>query len=187
MMNAFRLVAALVVIASPAGAREVAGVKVPDTVTVEGKPLKLNGAGIRKKFVIKVYVGALFVEAASTDPNAIIGSDQIKSVHLYFLRDVGREKILEAFREGFEKNSAPPKLAALNASLQQAASAIQDLKEGAEFVVTYLPGKGTTLGTKGGKEVTVAGKDFADALFRNWIGTYPADDDLKEQMLAGGK
>ena len=42
-------------------AREVAGVTLPDTVSVEGKTLKLNGAGLRTKVVFKVYVAGLYL------------------------------------------------------------------------------------------------------------------------------
>jgi hypothetical protein len=186
-MNHWKSLAALAAVgllAAPAAAKDVAGVKLPDSVTVEGKELKLNGAGIRKKFVIKVYIGALYLETPATDPAAVISSDQVKSVHMHFMRDVGREKILDAFKEGFEKNSKD-KAAALSAQLDQVAPSISDLKEGTELVVTYVPGKGSTIVQKGGKEVQVAGKDFGDALFRNWLGSHPADDDLKQEMLAG--
>ena len=45
------------------------------------------------------------------------------------------------------------------------------------MVVTYVPGHGTTVVAAGGTPVTVEGKDFADAMFRNWLGPEPADDD----------
>jgi hypothetical protein len=31
--------------------------------------------------------------------------------------------------------------------------------------------------------VTVEGKDFADAMFRNWLGPSPADPSLKKAFL----
>ena len=34
-----------------------------------------------------------------------------------------------------------------------------------------------------GKEITVEGKDFADALFSVWLGDHPVDDELKDEML----
>ncbi len=43
-------------------AGEVAGVKMSDTVTVEGKTLKLNGMGLRTKVMFKVYVAGLYLE-----------------------------------------------------------------------------------------------------------------------------
>ena len=61
-MSRLALLAASLLLAAPAYAnKDVAGVDVPDTLSVEGKTLQLNGAGIRKKFVVKVYVGALYV------------------------------------------------------------------------------------------------------------------------------
>ena len=40
-----------------AQARELEGVTLPDTLTAGEKTLKLNGAGLRKKAMFKVYVG----------------------------------------------------------------------------------------------------------------------------------
>jgi hypothetical protein len=176
--------AAALLLSLPALSKEVAGVKVPETMTVEGKELKLNGAGIRKKLVFKVYVGALYLEAPSTDARAIVTSDQIKSVHMTFMRNVEKDKILNAFKEGFENNT-PGKAAALSKEIDRIGPDLKDLKEGSEMIVTYVPGKGTTIAIKGGAEASVAGKDFGDAIFRNWLGANPADDDLKKEMLAG--
>jgi hypothetical protein len=49
--------------------------------------------------------------------------------------------------------------------------------------VTYVPGAGTTVAAAGGSSVTVEGKDFADAMFRNWLGPSPADPSLKKAFL----
>ena len=50
---------------SSAGARavELAGVQFPQQVNVAGKPLQLNGAGVRYKAVFKVYAAGLYVPA----------------------------------------------------------------------------------------------------------------------------
>jgi hypothetical protein len=173
-------------LATPALGFEVAGVKVPDSVTAGGKTLKLNGAGIRKKsfLKVKVYVGALYLETASSDPAAIVAADAAKSVHMVFLRDVDKEKIMGAFRDGFEANGGEAVARALAPRLDKVGAVVPaEIKEGQELVVTYLPGKGTTVSVSGGSEVTVEGKDFADAMFKNWLGEEPADGGLKERML----
>jgi hypothetical protein len=69
--------------------------------------------------------------------------------------------------------------------LDQLSAGLADVKEGNVMTVTYVPGKGTTVAIQGGPSVTVAGKTFADALFRNWLGGDPADSGLKESMLNG--
>jgi hypothetical protein len=176
---------ALLALAVPAhAARKVAGVEFQDTMDVDGATLTLNGAGLRKKVFIKVYAGGLYLAQPSKDANAIVAADAPKRVRMVFLRKVSRNQIMDAYREGFEKNSGGPNLAALLKKLETIAPAVPDLAEGAEMFVTYVPGKGTTVSAAGGgAPVTVEGKDFADAIFRNWLGGSPADDGLKEAML----
>jgi hypothetical protein len=165
----------------PSLARSVAGVKVPDTVAVAGQELRLNGAGVRSKFVFKVYVGALYLPAPSKDPKAIVEADAPKEVRMFFLRDVSRKQIQEAFEEGFEANSRAD-AADLQKQLPEVMKAIGNVKEGQEIVVTYAPGAGTTVTGPGGT-ATVAGKPLADGLFRNWLGPKPASEDLRDGML----
>lgn len=176
--------AALTLLCAPAFAKEVAGVNLPDSVTVDGKQLALNGAGIRKKFIIKVYVGGLYLDAPATTLDAILSGDHARSVHMHFVRNVEKEKIINAFKEGFEKNTKD-KVAQLQPGLDKLATVISDVKEGGEIIVDYAPGKGTTVSMKGGPSVTIPGKDFGDALLRNWLGSEPADGGLKAAMLGG--
>lgn len=170
-------------VALPAHARKVAGVDFPDTIEVGGKTLKLNGAGLRKRFVIQVYAGGLYLAEPSSDPDAIVKSDAPKRVRMVFLRDVSKQQIMEAYEEGFRANSGA-EAGPLVAKLKEIEPAIANMRKGGEMWVTYEPGQGTTVGAAGGgKPVTVEGKEFADALFRNWLGPKPADADLKRALL----
>jgi hypothetical protein len=170
-------------VATPALAKKVGGVEFPETVDVAGQKLTLNGAGVRKRFVVSVYAGGLYLAQRSSDADAVVAADAPKRVRMVFLRDVKKDQIMGAYREGFEKNSAGPGLADLLAKLETIAPAIPNLKEGAEMFVTYVPGEGTTVAAAGGGKTTVPGKEFADAMFRNWLGPAPADAGLKEAML----
>ncbi len=172
-------------LAAPALAKDVAGVNFPDTATVEGKSLKLNGAGLRTATFlnVKVYAAGRYVENTSQDSGEVISSDQTKRVRMSMLRNLGKEKIVDAITEGFEKN-AKAQMPALKARLDKLTAAIPaELKKGDELVLTYVPGKGTRIETKGGQELTVEGKDFADALFSVWLGKHPVDKNLKKGML----
>ena len=179
-----RLAAALLLLAlaAPASAREVAGVAVPDTAALGGKALQLNGAGLRSKFFVKVYVGALYLEQKASDGAAVIAADAPWLVTMTFKRGVEKEKILGAFREGFEKNS-PADLPGLLPGLATVEAGVKDFKEGDVFTISYQPGVGSTLTPPGGAPVVVEGKKFGDALLRNWLGDKPADGDLKKGML----
>ena len=178
------MVAALVGItmASITRGGEVAGVQMPDTVTVEGKTLKLNGMGLRKKVVFKVYVAGLYLETPSKDAAAIIASDQIKNMRLHILRTLEAGKITEAISEGFEKNSKA-QMGALKERLAKFNAMFPNVKEGDEIVMTYVPGKGTVVTAKGVEKGVIEGKDFADALFSVWLGPNPVQEDLKKALL----
>jgi Chalcone isomerase-like len=162
--------------------KEVAGVKFPETVTVEGKELKLNGAGLRTKAIFKVYAAGLYLESTTQDFAQIISSDQIKRVRMSMLRDLEKKKITEAISDGIAKNNKS-QLPALKARIDTFNAAIQDLNKGDDLTLTYIPGKGTSVKSKAGQEISVEGKDFADALFSVWLGKDPVDDDLKDGML----
>lgn len=172
----------LLVFTLPLLAGEVAGVKMADKASVEGKNLTLNGMGLRTKAIFKVYVAGLYAEKTSKDAGAIISSDQIKRVEMAMLRDLGKGKIVEAVEEGFEKNNKA-QMPALKDRLAKFVAQIPDLKEGERLVITYVPGKGTSLSAKGREAITIPGKDFADALFSVWLGKFPVDEKLKSGML----
>lgn len=168
-------------VATLAFAGELKGVKSPDSITVEGKNLVLNGMGLRTKVVFKVYVASLYLEAKEKDPAKIIAADGVRQVKLHMLRDLESHKVTEALTAGFEKNSKAD-LPKLKDRLDTLVKAIPDLKEGQELSITYVPGKGTTVSGPG-KEATVEGKDFNDALLKVWLGADPVDGDCKSGML----
>jgi hypothetical protein len=162
-------------------ASELSGVTLPDTLQAGDKTLKLNGLGLRKKAVFKVYVGGLYLESPSKDANAILAADQAKAIRMHFLRDLTKAQLVEAFQEGFDANvkDGTPQKAAFDRML----ALVPDVKEGSTMTFTYLPGKGTTL-SAGNKELGVfEGKGFADAVFAIWLGPKPPSDDLKKGLL----
>ena len=169
-------------IALPALAKEVAGVSLPETTTVDGKTLKLNGMGLRKKMVFKVYVAGLYLETPSKDAASVISSDQVKRMQLSVLRSLSSHQVSEAIEEGFEKNSKA-NMAALKARLEKLGTMIPNVEKGDQILLTYVPGKGTEVSAKNVEKGVIEGKDFADALFSVWLGANPVQEDLKEALL----
>ncbi|HJZ86565.1 MAG TPA: chalcone isomerase family protein [Polyangia bacterium] len=173
---------ALVLWAAPARAREVEGIVMPDQVEVAGKTLALNGVGLRTKLFVKVYVAGLYLSARTRDADAAISADQPKRIELALLRDLSRDKMESSLRSGFEDN-AGPRLAALRDRLARFAALLRDGKKGDRLILTYEPGRGTTVASAHGKPATIEGKDFADALFSVWLGPHPVDSGLKQALL----
>jgi chalcone isomerase-like protein len=168
-------------LAFPAVAKDVDGTAVPDTITFEGKTLRLIGGGVRTKWMFDVYVGALYAEKPTFNAANLIKSEQVKAMNLHMLRDVTKDKIIESIREGFEKQSKD-QMPALQARLDQLAAAVPDLKKGNLLTLTYVPEKGVVVGGAA-KETVIPGKDFADALFSVWLGPDPVDGELKRKLL----
>jgi hypothetical protein len=170
--------------AFPARAKEVAGVSLPETTAVDGKALKLNGMGLRKKMVFKVYVAGLYLETPSKDAAAVISSDQIKRIQLSVLRSLSGAQVAEAIEEGFEKNSKAH-MTALKPRLEKFETMIPNVEKGDQILLTYVPGKGTVVSAKNVEKGVIEGKDFADALFSVWLGGNPVQEDLKKALLGG--
>lgn len=166
-----------------ATAGERAGVKLADTVTLDGKPLVLNGMGIRKAtiFRVKVYVAGLYLERRSGNAAEILRSEQVKRLDLVMLRGVDRDEAVDAWRTGLKKNGAD--MAKLKARFDQLAGWITDMGEHDTLTFLYVPGSGITLFVKGQRKGTIAGTDFASAVFAIWLGAEPADDNLKDGLL----
>jgi len=171
-------------VAAVALAGEFAGVRMPDTDSIEGKTVKLNGMGLRKKMMFKVYVAGLYVENPSRDAAALISADEVKGMRLSMLRTLAGTKITEAIDEGFERNSKAQK-DALRGRLAKLDAMFPDVAEGDDIWLIYLPGKGTAVKVKGAEKGVIEGKDFADALFAVWLGPNPVQDDLKKALLGG--
>jgi hypothetical protein len=185
-MKTKSLLAVLVSLAVAAAglAGEAAGVKMPDSATIEGKTLKLNGMGLRKKMLFKVYVAGLYLETPSKDAATVISSDQVKSITLHIVRSLSGNQIGEAISDGFWRNSKA-QMGALNDRLQKLTGMFPAVVDGDEIVLTYVPGKGTAVSAKGQLKGVIEGKDFADALFAVWLGANPVQDDLKAALLGG--
>src|SRR5215475_809699 len=115
-------------------AAELAGATLPDTLKAGEKTLKLNGLGLRKKAVFKVYVGGLYLESPSKDAAAIPTSDQPKAIRMHFLRDLTKAQLVEAFQEGFDANAKDR--ASQKAAFDRMMALVPDVKEGSTLTFT---------------------------------------------------
>jgi hypothetical protein len=171
---------------APAMAGELAGVTLPDQVTVEGRILQLNGMGLREATILRlgVYVAGLYLEARSSDATQIIGSEGAKRLVLHFVRDVARGRLVDAWNEGLAK-SAGPGLAALQDRVAALNGWMVDVRAGDTLAFTQVPGRGVVVEVKGATRGTLTGADFARALWGIWFGAEPPNAGLKKGLLGG--
>ena len=171
--------------AGVAEGKECKGVNFPDQAQVDGANLTLNGLGLRQATMLKVsvYVAALYVAKASTDPNTILGSDTPKELILQFVRDVGADDLRKGWDEGFEKN-AKGQLPALKERIETFKGWTADIKSGQRMTFIQKPGVGTQVDVNGAVKGTIKGDDFAKALFSIWLGD-PPNPEIKSGLLGG--
>jgi len=178
------LLAALLVIPG-LHAAEVAGIKVDDRISVGSNELVLNGAGLRKKLFIKIYVGALYVGQKATTPAAIYDSPQPRRMAMRLMRDVDAETLHTALDEGLTNNNTPAELAEVKPQADQLAGimkAIGKAREGDTIAMDFST-DGVLVSLNGETRGKVAGQGFAKALLKVWLGDKPADASLKKALL----
>ena len=143
----------------------------------------LNGAGIGTELIVKVYVIGLYLQKKTTDAKASIATDQGKRIVMTMLREVSRKRFVQAVEKGMVRSSAP-EMQRLRARLDVLEKALPALQKGDLIQFTYLPGVGTVVSGQG-RELTIPGKDFSDALLSVWLGPKAGNSSLRAQLLRG--
>lgn len=172
------------ILLAPASAVTIEGVDLPDTLTANSAELKLNGAGVRSKWFMDLYVGGLYVPETSQDAQRIISADEPQAITLHIISGmITSDRMTSATMEGFESatdgNTAP---------IQSQIDAFLDvfkeeIKEGDVFELVYLPGTGVRVLKNGQERGVIEGMEFKKALFGIWLSDEPAQEDLKQSML----
>jgi predicted deacylase len=170
-------------VALPVLAATVADVRLDDTVAVGGHNLVLNGAGLRKKFIVKVYVGGLYLAAKNGNATAIMAADAPRRQVMHFLYSVSKDQMCEAWNEGLEDNM-PNASAEVKGAFKTLCALMEPIPKGNRLVLTYVPGTGTTVEINGKMKGTLPGKATADAILATWIGPKPGPgNDFKNAVL----
>ncbi len=160
-------------------------VVVEKNLTVDGKELTLNGAGLREKFVFDLYVGGLYTTTKSKSGPTLVNADQPMAITLDIVSKlVTQDKMIESITEGFENSATAAERKLLQPRINKFIGFFnQEIVKGNEFQISYVPGKGTMAHKNGKLLGTIEGLDFKKALFGIWLGNKPADKDLKKGML----
>jgi hypothetical protein len=169
-----------------ATAKHVGDVEIPDTLLLagSGQELLLNGAGIRRKFFMDIYVGALYLPARSTDSRAILADSGAASVLMHFVyKEVEKDKIVDGWTDGLRDNVSPAEFQALSGRLEQFNALFRTVHRGDTLHIDYHPASGTAVRINEEWRGAVRGNDFFRALLRIWLGEHPVSAALKDEML----
>jgi hypothetical protein len=159
------------------------GVSFSTELKLDGENLVINGAGLREKYFMDLYVAGLYLPKKTADAKKVIYDDTEMAIHIKIVSSsVTRERFIESVNEGFAISKHG------NASKEEIKKFVgffsEPIKEGDKIYLDYIPGKGVRVTKNGDVKGTIAGLDFKKALFGIWFGTPPVQESLKNDMLS---
>ena len=169
-------------------AREFGGIQFPDKVALPDtvKTVQLNGIGYRKKFFIKVYIGALYTESLARSRDEVVALDGPNRIGMHIVHDeISSEKLVAAWNEGFEENMSDDDFEKMRPQIDKFNAMFPTVKQGDVIHLDYIPGTGTRVTINDEQKGVIAGKEFNRALLDIWLGEEPASSKLKKAMLGG--
>ena len=169
--------------------KEFDGIKIKTSIKVEDGDSKtklvLNGAGIRDKMWVNLYVQALYVTNLSNDPEEILNSDETIATRLHVTSSlVTKKKLVEALEEGLVKsykgdiNSIRDRLNTFLTFFET-----QVYKDGYVDMVYSSNTQKTAVYINKKFIGDIPGKDFRKALFGIWLSENCVDKILKKRLL----
>lgn len=161
----------------------ISGVAIPDKLKVQNEELTLNGAGIRIKYFMDLYVGSLFLVQKGSDAKAIIKGEEPMAVRLNIISGmITSDRMEESVNDGFEK-ATNGDLSKIQVQVDRMLDVFsEEIEIGDEFQFNAY--KNTVdIYKNGDKLTTIKGKEFKEALFAIWLGDKPADKALRRKML----
>ncbi len=165
---------------------DLGGISLPDTLeTKDQKKLILNGAGIREKWFMDLYVGGLYLPTKQSDAEQIVAAKEPMAIRLHIISGmITSKKLTDATREGFE-NSTHGNPAPLETEINELLSAFKEpIENGDIFDFVYLPEEGISIFKNNHQTKLIpCDEKFKEALFGIWLSDQPAQTSLKQDML----
>lgn len=168
-------------------ALEVAGVSFDERARLGPNEVIVNGVGMRKMAIFKVYAMALYLPEKQSEAGATLALKGAKRVAISLLRDVTAQQFIDGLREGIADNHTDSEMSALRDRIDQLARNMQTIgeaKTGTLIYLDWLPDSGTRLVVNGqviGQDI--AGEDLYKAILKIWLGHKPVQGDLKQALL----
>lgn len=184
---AAHLVGALTLSLALSTAQAAPSSKFEPAIQVQGSALLLNGAGTRYKAIFQVYDLALYTGKKVNSPEALLALDGPKALRFVALRELPGTDLGRLFIKGLADNS--PKETVQKHTLSSTRfieifSGKPKLVPGDTFAMEFQPGKGTQFYINGQAQGTPVGDaEFFTMVLKIWVGSSPADANLRDALL----
>jgi hypothetical protein len=184
------VVLAALLLSRVAPAADVHGTAFPDAVSItsDGPPLLLNGAGERRILLFRVYAIGLYLPRPARTLDEVIAMHGPKRMHMIMLRnDITARQVHDHVVARIEDGTQPAEMAQMRArlaELDRIIDAERVINKGGTITLDWLPGAGTIIRVNGiVKGEPIPGEDFYNALLRIWLGDKAKSLALRDQLL----
>lgn len=164
---------------------EVAGIDIADSQQTSVGPLVLNGAGLRRVFIFKVYVASLYLPKKTASAAQVLNPAERARLTLTLLRSLTADKLINALHEGLRDNVSADQLAALKTPLHELDSLMRKIGEGKEGDTVTLDFQRDSVAVhfNSVSQGVVSAPNLNTALLSIWLGRDPVDAHLKQSLL----
>jgi hypothetical protein len=165
----------------------VEGKRFEDRLELFGRPLVLNGTGVRAVAWFKGYAAGLYLGSPTALPAAALGMEGPKRLRMHMLQEVPAAEFTKAFDKGVARNTPAAELPALAQRMQQfdrLIAGVGKVRKGDVIDLDLDPQRGLAFSLNGKlRGEPIPGADLYAALLRTFIGEHPYDDKLKAGLL----
>ena len=172
-------------LAFSASAATLDGVSLPDTYTIDGQTLALNGLGLRTLtiFRVRIYVAGLYLQRPSHDAAQILASPGPKVIRLEFIRSGTKAQVEHQYREGEAKNCGNGGCAPTDREdFERLVAAAPAVNPGDTSTYVFTD-RGVRVFANDRLIGDYADVDLAKHLLAGFIGDHPPSDSLRDHLL----
>lgn len=163
-----------------------------DAITVNGTEMVVTGVALREKTFLKVdvYTIVSYVKKGASlgeDKAAgLLNLEEPKMLQMDLTRGFSNEKLKKAFSEVIEKNYDD--MSAFQSDMNTFLAYFSaDAEEGDKIVFGYCPAEGLTTRLNDKELGVIDNPEFTKALWTVWFGAKPANDDMRDNLVAAFK
>jgi hypothetical protein len=149
---------------------------------IAGQKAPLRGNALFRYLGFRLYTAALYTAAPKTWTPQQILAGAPKRLVIRYARSIRKEQIIEAAEKNLRANPAVS-WEKIETRVRQLNGQYQNVEKGDEYVLTYVPGRGTSLELNGKLKTTVPGEDFARAYFGIWLSERPINPALRLHLF----
>jgi hypothetical protein len=156
-----------------AQALDLDSVRLEDSARVAGKSLVLNGAGVSRQLVFRIYAIGLYLMDRKVSAEEILSTDGPRRIAIAVLRDISSDDFQNAVADHVNRGTQQHDHATVRSQMAALVKAMD-----------WVPETGTVVQINGKPLVApMPGLAFYKALLSIWLGDSPADPSLKPKLL----